>query len=125
MTEDRFVYSTDPEENREIRRRAAAGRSKNADEPVEPASIVVRVRLERKGRGGKVVTIASGFPANETFLKTMSKRLKKACGAGGTFKILEDHGQTEGIIEVQGDRREAVCAALARDGIRAQGDGAS
>ena len=120
MTEDRFVYSTDPDENREIQRRAAE-QSKRTDEPVDAASLIARIRMERGGRGGKVVTIASGFPANEAFLKGLTKRLKKACGTGGTFKIVEERGQDEGVVEIQGDRREDVRALLERDGIRTKG----
>lgn len=125
MTEDYFVYSTDPDENREIQRRAAAQKSKPADAPVDPAAVVVRLSIERKGRGGKVVTIAGGFPANEAFLKSLTKRLKKACGTGGTFRIIDEHERSEGVVEIQGDRREDVRALLARDGFRTQGDGAS
>ena len=69
------------------------------DEPV-PARIVAKLRMEKKGRGGKAVTVVDGLPRNEAFLKTLSQDLKRACGAGGAV--------FETGVEVQGDLRDRV-----------------
>ena len=65
-----------------------------------PSRIVAKLRLEKKGRGGKAVTVVYGLPRNEAFLKTLSQDLKRACGVGGT--VLDDG------VEVQGDLRDRV-----------------
>ncbi len=64
----------------------------------------VRVRLETKGRRGKAVTVVTGIPLDSLDLADLGKKLKQKCGAGGTVK--------EGVIEIQGDHRAKVTAAL-------------
>lgn len=59
------------------------------------------VRLEKKGRAGKTVTCVYQLPANELYLKEITKIFKARIGAGGTFYIDQDMG----IIELQGDHR--------------------
>ena len=56
---------------------------------------IVRIRLEKKGRKGKSVTLVSGLPLNETQLKDLAGEMKKKCGSGGAVK--------EAVIELQGD----------------------
>jgi translation initiation factor 1 len=56
--------------------------------------------MEKKGRGGKSVTVVAGLPNNAGFLDGLCKELKRACGTGGTV--------AEGAIELQGDLRERV-----------------
>jgi translation initiation factor 1 len=65
-----------------------------------PARIVAKLRMEKKGRGGKTVTVVYGLPRNSEFLKELSQDLKSACGTGGTA--------TEEGVELQGDLRERV-----------------
>jgi len=56
-------------------------------------------------RGGKTVTVVTGFTGIEQAEKEdLAKRMQKACGAGGTVK--------EGRIEIQGDQREIVAKIL-------------
>lgn len=69
---------------------------------------IVRLRIERKGRGGKSVTLVEGLPFNEGLLKEISKELKKQCGVGGALK--------NGIIELQGDVRDSVLTILKTKG---------
>lgn len=69
---------------------------------------VVRVGRETKGRGGKEVTVISGAPLDPEELKHLAKDLKQRCGSGGTLK--------QGVIEIQGDHRETVIAALRKKG---------
>lgn len=69
---------------------------------------VVRVLRETKGRGGKAVTVVRGLPLAPDALAALGKRLRTACGSGGTAK--------DGVLEIQGDHVERVMALLAADG---------
>ena len=75
----------------------------------------VRVGRQSKGRGGKTVTVVSGLPLDADALATLGKRLRTACGAGGTAK--------DGVLEVQGDHVERVMALLAEEGWAAKRSG--
>ena len=68
----------------------------------------VKVRREVAGRRGKAVTTVSGVPVDEVGLKELAGRLKKRCGVGGSVK--------DGVIELQGDHRDAVVEILRADG---------
>jgi translation initiation factor 1 len=70
------------------------------------------VRLERQGRGGKVVTVVENLPGHPAAIDDLARRLKAACGAGGTVK-----GR---VVEVQGDHRERVVAVPATLGVVAR-----
>jgi translation initiation factor 1 len=78
-----------------------------------PARIVAKLRMEKKGRGGKTVTVVDGLPHNAAFLKDLSQELKRACGAGGAVQ--------EGAIEIQGDLRERVRDLLTKKGFVVKG----
>lgn len=65
---------------------------------------IVRIRLEKKGRGGKEVTVISGIRRDDAALAELAGHLKKRCGTGGTVK--------NGTIEIQGDRRGVVTELL-------------
>jgi translation initiation factor 1 len=69
--------------------------------------------MEKKGRGGKTVTVVYGLPQNDQFLKDLSQELKKACGTGGAV--------VEGGVELQGDLRDRVREALAKRGFVVKG----
>jgi translation initiation factor 1 len=83
-----------------------------ADAPI-PSRIVAKVRVEKKGRGGKTVTVVSGLPENADFLKELSQDLKRACGTGGTV--------VEGGVELQGDLRPRVRDVLTQRGYVVKG----
>ena len=72
----------------------------------------VRVSRETKGRGGKAVTLVRGLALDDAELAMLGKRLRGACGAGGTVK--------DGVLEVQGDHCDRVLAFLAQEGIAAK-----
>src|SRR5688572_4773790 len=78
-----------------------------------PARPVAKLRMEKKGRGGKTVTVVFGLPNNAAFLKDLSAELKKACGTGGTA--------TDDGVEWQGDLRDRVRDLLAAKGFRVKG----
>lgn len=73
-----------------------------ADEsvPSKPGRIVAKLRMEKKGRSGKTVTVVAGLPHNAAFLKELCQELKRACGTGGA--VADD------TIELQGDLRDRV-----------------
>ena len=71
----------------------------------------VDIQRQKAGRGGKTVTVVSGFVGIGLPEKQqLAQRLQKACGTGGTVK--------EGRIEIQGDQREAVARLLTEAGFR-------
>ena len=69
---------------------------------------VVRVRRETRGRGGKTVTTVSGVELASDDMRDLAKDLKRRCGTGGAVK--------DGIIEIQGDHRTTIVAALEERG---------
>jgi translation initiation factor 1 len=76
---------------------------------------VVRVARETKGRKGKGVTLVTGLGLDDDALKTLAKELKKKVSAGGAIK--------DGVIELQGDHRDAVVAELQERGYKAKKSG--
>ena len=81
--------------------------SKAAEEPV-PAKLRCVLRLEKKGRGGKSVTVVADLPKNQAFVAGLAAELKRACGTGGTA--------ADGAVEIQGDQRERLRPLLAAKG---------
>ena len=69
---------------------------------------IARIRRETGGRGGKTVTVVTGLNLDDAALVALSKRLKAACGTGGTVR--------DGALELQGDHRDQLAALLAREG---------
>ncbi len=94
-----FVYSTDP--NFSFKHE-----EENA-EAILPAQQKLRVRLETKHRGGKAVTLITGFIGKENDLEELGKKLKNYCGTGGSAK--------DGEIIVQGDQRDKVLQWLLKN----------
>ncbi len=81
---------------------------KKKDSPSLKRDGIIRLRLERKGRGGKSVTLVEGLPQDEDLLKELAKELKRHCGVGGSVK--------NGIIEIQGDVRASSLPLLQERG---------
>lgn len=79
-----------------------------ASQPPSRGDGVIRVGRETKGRKGAGVTVISGVPLPAAELAALAGELKRLCGAGGTVH--------PGTIEIQGDHRDKVIAALARPG---------
>lgn len=69
---------------------------------------IVRIKRETKGRKGKGVMTINGLLLDEKALKVLAKELKKLVGCGGAVK--------DGIIEIQGDKRDVVKAYLEKKG---------
>jgi translation initiation factor 1 len=80
-----------------------------AKRPIVPRGDgIVRVRRETGGRGGKTVTTIYGVALPASALEELAGALKRQCGTGGTVK--------DGTIEIQGDHRERIVAALEQRG---------
>jgi translation initiation factor 1 len=87
--------------------------SENPKSKIENPQNRGRVDIKRTtaGRGGKTVTVVTGFmgiglPEKES----LCKKMRNACGCGGTVK--------DGAIEIQGDQREKIAAILSEAGFR-------
>ncbi len=91
------VYSTDPDFSYAKDETAEA-------ETLEPSRQKLVVTIDRRNRGGKQVTLVSGFVGTQEDLAALGKTLKVKCGVGGTAK--------DGEITVQGDFRDKVTALL-------------
>ena len=109
-----LVYSTDAGRVcPECRQSVAACRcatSRAAAPP--PGDGVARIRREVGGRGGKTVTTVTGLALGEAELTALAKRLKAACGTGGTVK--------GGALELQGDHGDALVSLLEKEGFRSK-----
>lgn len=79
-----------------------------SDKARQSADGKVRIMRDKKGRGGKVVTVIEGIPLGGKDLKSFAKSLKKKCGAGGTIK--------DGTVEIQGDNIEKLFPILEKKG---------
>jgi translation initiation factor 1 len=100
------VYSTNPGYNYEY------DIEEDAQETLAPAKQNLTVRLDKKQRGGKKVTLVQGFAGGEDDLKDLGKSLKTKCGVGGTVK--------DGEILIQGDFRDKIVEYLLKEGYKAK-----
>lgn len=99
------VYSTNPSFGYETPRR-------EADDALPPQQQRLRVLLDRRQRGGKQVTLVTGFVGRQNDLEQLGKMLKAGCGVGGAVK--------NGEILVQGDHRDRVLSLLEKAGYKAK-----
>lgn len=88
-----FKYETDEEENTET---------------LDKKQQKLRVSIEKKGRGGKTVTLITGFVGNDNDLKELGKLLKTKCGVGGSAK--------DGEIIIQGEFKQRIIDILKAEG---------
>ena len=100
------VYSTNPDfqyaqENDSVQ-----------EETLPPGKQNLIVRIDRRQRAGKQVTLVEGFVGTSEDLSALAKILKTKCGVGGTAK--------EGEITIQGDLRDKVTALLQSMGYKAK-----
>ena len=84
----------------------------NEDEPEEETAPKekqpLRITLDKRNRGGKVVTLVTGFRGTSDDLTALGKLLKTKCGVGGSAK--------DGEIIIQGDLRNKVLEILQKEG---------
>lgn len=99
------VYSTDPNFN-------YAKEETVQEETLEPSKQRLTVTIDRRNRGGKQVTLVSGFVGTQEDLAALGKALKVKCGVGGSVK--------DGEITIQGDLRDKVTELLKNMGYNAK-----
>ena len=71
---------------------------------------IAHIRRETGGRAGKTVAAVAGLALDGPALVALCKRLKSACGTGGTVR--------DGVLEFQGDHRDALISLLAKEGVK-------
>ena len=111
MTDEKskLVYSTDKDISpKEWRAQKIVKPELNPAQQKSPAGRNVIVRLERKQRGGKSVTVIEGLRMSDNDREALLRQLKTALGTGGTLR--------DASLEIQGDRRDALIAALTKMG---------
>ncbi len=96
-----IVYSTNPDFQYEQE-------EDDAPESIDKKQQKLRVCIEKKGRGGKTVTLINGFIGQEEDLKELGKLLKSKCGVGGSVK--------DGAISIQGDFKSRIIEILKAEG---------
>ena len=106
----KLVYSTDKAVTRKGKRDV-----KEFPVALQPSQQKVTVRLDRKGRGGKSVTVIEGLLIPETQREALLKQLKSGLGTGGTVR--------DSALEIQGDHRDALIAAFEKMGYRPKRSG--
>ena len=100
-----IVYSTNPDF--EYSYNESAEKS-----TLPPNQQDLRVMLDKKSRGGKQVTLVTGFIGTNEDLNSLGKTLKTKCGVGGTIK--------NGEILIQGDFRNKILKLLIDAGYKAK-----
>ncbi len=102
-----IVYSTDPDFDPHPPEEHTETLPKNQQD--------LRVKITKKGRGGKTVTLVTDFVGTLEDLEKLGKTLKNKCGVGGSVK--------EGEILLQGDVRDKVMQYLLKEGYKAKKSG--
>ncbi len=119
MSEERLVYSTDPKLNQPCPKCKELMPSCTC--PKEPSGpppkFIAKIRIDRTGRSGKSVSVIENLPKVEIYLKDWTKALKNRCGSGGTYRM----DGIEGVIEIQGDKRELIRTFFENQGIKTKG----
>lgn len=96
-----IVYSTNPDFNYQLD-------EEEEQATVDPKQQKLRVNIEKKGRGGKTVTVISGFIGPKDDLKELGRLLKTKCGVGGAVK--------DGEILIQGEFKQRIIDLLKAEG---------
>ncbi len=104
-----------PNESRTVWSSDSGGlRKKNEHNPtvksLPPNQQMAYLHRDSKGRGGKGVTLIKNLVLSEGDMSALAKKIKQACGLGGTVK--------DGVIEIQGENRERIAEVLVKLGYK-------
>jgi translation initiation factor 1 len=83
---------------------------KSTAKSLPPNQQTAYLHRDSKGRGGKGVTLVKNLILSEANMTALAKKIKQACGTGGTVK--------DGAIEIQGGNREKVAEVLIKLGYK-------
>ena len=112
--ENEIVYSSDGSGKNLVGKKGKKGKkAQESSVDINPEEVCLKLRIEKKGRGGKAVTVIYELPENRPYFKKLLKELKNFCGTGGS--------QKESTLEIQGDQREKVREFLAKKGFKTKG----
>jgi translation initiation factor 1 len=103
-TRHNIVYSTNPDYRFDVPEETRG--------TLPPAQQHLKVQISKKGRGGKTVSLVTGFVGQTGDLEVLGKELKARCGVGGSVK--------DGEILLQGDVRDKAVDYLIRQGYKAK-----
>ena len=84
--------------------------NKPSAKSLPPNQQTAYLHRDSKGRGGKGVTLIKKLVLSEEEMSALAKRIKQACGVGGTVK--------DGVIEIQGNDRERIAETLVKLGYK-------
>ena len=104
------VYSTEPASKLRCPRCGSYPCRCPRPKSLPPDQQTAHIRREKKGRGGKTVTVIMNLQLTPEDAKNLSKQLKQACGAGGAVK--------DETIEIQGDNRDKIAETLQQLGYK-------
>lgn len=99
--DSRLVYSTDKNAFPKLKKRVPLPLKKDT---------LIRLERQTHGRKGKGVSLVIGLKGGDEAIRSLAAELKKQCGCGGTLK--------EGVIEIQGDKRELLKKLLEAQGFK-------
>jgi translation initiation factor 1 len=104
QNESRTVWSSDSGDQRKKEQNKPAGTS------LPPENQTAYLHRDSKSRGGKGVTLIKNLVLTEADMSALAKKIKQACGAGGSVK--------DGVIEIQGENREKIADVLIKLGYK-------
>lgn len=102
-----IMYSTDPA--------FEYAKEENIPDKTPNNQQELRVMLDKKNRGGKAVSLVTGFRGSAEDLESLGKMLKSKCGVGGSAK--------NGEIIIQGDFRDKILLLLQKEGFKVKKSG--
>lgn len=115
---NKLVWSDDPKDRLKIESEAKGPSvPETSNDEIQALKWTAVFRIEKGGRGGKTVTVIDQLPRRDAFVRDLCKELKSRCGSGGTYSLLSDRG----VIEIQGDKRDAIKALFEKKGYRFKG----
>jgi translation initiation factor 1 len=108
--ENRTVWSSEQGDLRKQKDLTPGPSPSRRGESLPPQQQTAYLHRESSGRGGKAVTLVKNLVLSPDDMKALAKKLKDACGTGGTIM--------EGAIEIQGEQRERIAEVMRKLGYK-------